>query len=168
MVCESFLVVNNKLLLRDPMKELTCLYLISQAYTGQSQPNSDLSIDTGQDLRGNINNTTNLNPLSSSKRKRTTDNTQLERNNTERLSHRKSQADSQLTRINTGRHTTNINNHESSDEESISDDEPTIQFKQLDNGTSSDVEIMSMYWHRSNDGQPKLYFKCRYFNGRPI
>ena len=88
-------------------------------YTEQSQSSGDSSIDTDQDLRGNGNYTTILNPRSSNKRKRSEDNTQLERNNTERLSHRESRADSQLIRIDTGIHTANINNHESSDEDSI-------------------------------------------------
>ena len=101
-------------------------------------------------MRGNSN-TGTLNPQLSNKRKRSEDNTQLEINEIERIRHLKRQADSQPTSVNTGRHTTNINNHESSDEDSTSDDEPNIQVQEMDDGASSNVEILSTYWRKSEN-----------------
>ena len=122
-------------------------------YTGQSQSSDDSSIDTDQDLRENGNDTTNLNPRSSNKRKRSEDHTQLERNDSERLSRRESRGDSKPTTINNDRHTANIHNHDSSDEDSLH-----LMMK---------PPYKSKNWIKT-DGRQKLYFKCKYSNGRSM
>ena len=116
-------------------------------------------------MRGN-DSTATLNPRNSNKRNRSEDNIQLESLESQRIRHRGRRAENQPITINTGRQTTNLNNHESSDEDSTSDDEPNIQIQEMDDGTSSDVEILSTYWRRTGNGRPMLYFKCKYSKGR--
>ena len=137
-------------------------------YSGQSQSSVNSSLDIDQDLRGNDNSTANLDPQSSNKRKRSEDHTQLKNSDIERIRHQEKRAESQPIRINTGRHDANVNNHESSDEDSTSKDELNAQTQNFDDGTSNDVEIMSTYWCKSNNRRPKLYFKRRYSKGRTM